>query len=74
MSEIGKLLIILGVVIVLIGALLLIAGKITWLGQLPGDIVIETGNLSCFFPIATSILISIALTIILNLLLRIINR
>jgi hypothetical protein len=74
MNEIGKLLIILGVVIVIIGALLLLAGKIPWLGRLPGDIVIQTGNISCFFPIATSILLSVILSILLQIAIYISRR
>ena len=74
MEEIGKLLIGLGIVIVVIGVILVIAGRVPWLGHLPGDIVIQTGNVSCLFPLATSILLSIVLTLVLNLLFRLLNR
>lgn len=43
-------------------------------GQLPGDIQIEWGNVSCFFPLATSIILSIILTVVLNLLIRLFNQ
>ena len=58
----GKMLILLGVFIILIGVLLVIGEKIPWIGRLPGDIVIRKEKFSFYFPITTSILISIILT------------
>ena len=69
MSQLGKILVGFGIVMILVGAILLVAGnlsgKVPWLGRLPGDIYIERGNWSFYFPLATSILISIILTLIL---------
>lgn len=62
---IGKLLIVVGVVLVALGALLLVAGRIPWLGRLPGDIVIERENFRFYFPLTTSILISVVVTLLL---------
>ncbi len=62
--QIGKLLIVLGAVIVVAGLLLTFSGKIPWLGRLPGDIIVRKRNFTFYFPIATSILISIILTLI----------
>jgi uncharacterized membrane protein YkgB len=59
----GKMLILLGVFIILIGLLLLIGEKIPWIGRLPGDIVIRKKNFTFYFPLATSILISIILSL-----------
>ncbi len=59
----GKMLILLGVFIILIGLFLLIGEKIPWLGRLPGDIIIRRKNFTFYFPIVTSILISIILTL-----------
>lgn len=67
MDEIAKWLILLGVVLVAVGAVIFLVGKIPGVGRLPGDIVIQNGNFTCFFPIATSILLSIVLTILLQL-------
>lgn len=64
-QPIGKILILLGVVIIIIGAVLLFAGKIPFLGKLPGDIYIKKDNYTVYIPIATSILLSIILSIIL---------
>jgi len=74
MDEMGKWLILLGVVFVAVGALVFLLGQIPGIGRLPGDIFIQRENFSCFFPLATSILLSIVLTIVLNLVLHIIRR
>jgi hypothetical protein len=52
----------LSVLIIVIGLLLLVGGKIPWIGRLPGDIIIKKEKFSFYFPITTSILISILLT------------
>jgi hypothetical protein len=70
MEEIGRILIAVGVGLGVIGTAILLIGRIPWVGRLPGDIIIQTENLSCLFPIATSILISIVLTVLLNLFLH----
>jgi uncharacterized membrane-anchored protein YitT (DUF2179 family) len=69
-AELGRILILVGVAVVIIGGLLLLAGRVPWLGRLPGDIRMERGNLTCFVPLATSIILSIILTIVLNVLIR----
>ena len=63
-QNIGKALIITGAVIALIGVILLLSGRIPWLGRLPGDILVERKNFTFYFPLATSILISILLTLL----------
>ena len=65
MPGFGKSLIVIGLVIAAIGLLLTLAGKIPWLGRLPGDIFIKRDNFSFYFPLATSILISIILSLLL---------
>jgi len=66
-GPLGKMLILLGVFIILIGVLLLIGEKIPWIGRLPGDIIIRKKNFTFYFPIVTSILISILLTLLFTL-------
>ena len=58
MSDVGRSLIILGLVIVLIGLVVSLAGKIPWLGRLPGDIAFKRGNVSFFFPLGSCLLLS----------------
>jgi len=65
--EIGKFLIIIGAVIVLLGALLWSGFGAGWLGRLPGDIRIERGNMAFYFPVVTCIIISIVLSLIFSL-------
>ena len=69
-GPLGKLLILLGVFIILVGVFLLIGDRIPWLGRLPGDIIIKKKNFTFYFPLATSILISIILTLIFTFLSR----
>ncbi len=66
-SGMAKLLITFGVFLALIGALLLLIGKIPYIGRLPGDIYIQRKNFSFYFPVVTCILLSILLTLIINL-------
>jgi hypothetical protein len=52
----------------MIGLILVLSGKISWIGRLPGDILIKKKNFTFYFPLATSILLSILLSLILYLL------
>jgi hypothetical protein len=70
MADIGRILIFLGLILALLGGIVLLAGKIPGLGRLPGDILIQRRNFTFYFPIATSILISIILSLIFWLLSR----
>ena len=69
MESIGRMILIIGVSLVLIGIVLIFGEKIG-LGRLPGDIYVQRGNFTFFFPIVSSLLISILLTIILRILRR----
>ncbi|WP_371369554.1 DUF2905 domain-containing protein [Sporomusa rhizae] len=66
----GKLLMLIGLILLIAGAVFHFGGKFLSLGRLPGDIHLEKGNFSFHFPIVTSIILSIVLTILLNLLSR----
>jgi hypothetical protein len=68
MPDLGKSLLITGAVIAAIGALLMLSGKIPWLGRLPGDIYIKRENFSFSFPLTTCILLSAVISFILWLL------
>jgi hypothetical protein len=65
MAPIGKMLVLLGGVIVGVGILLIFFDKIPYIGKLPGDISIKKDNFQFYFPLTTSILISIVLSLIL---------
>jgi len=62
--QLGKMLIVLGLVIAGVGLLFTLGGKIPWIGRLPGDIYIRRKNFTLYFPLATSLLISIILTLL----------
>jgi hypothetical protein len=64
MTSIGRLLMIAGAAMMILGALFSMGARLPWLGRLPGDIVIERPNFRFYFPIGTSILISIILSLI----------
>ena len=66
MADLGKILLGVGLVMVLLGGFLLFvsnfSGKVPWLGRMPGDIYIERGSWRFYFPLGTSILLSVVLT------------
>jgi hypothetical protein len=61
----GKLLIIVGIILVIAGVVVTYADKIPFLGKLPGDIAIERENFRFYFPVTTSIIVSILISIVL---------
>jgi uncharacterized membrane protein YkgB len=67
LGALGKMLILLGVLIIVVGFLLLIGEKVPWIGKLPGDIIIRKEKFSFYFPITTCIIISIILTLLFTL-------
>ncbi len=74
-STLGKWIVIVGLGLTLVGGVVWLVGKTGLpLGRLPGDIRIERGGFSFYFPLATSILVSIGLTILINVLARLFKR
>ncbi|RMH06752.1 MAG: DUF2905 domain-containing protein [Nitrospirae bacterium] len=74
-SDLGKMIILMGVMLVALGGILTLLGKwpsggLGWIGRLPGDILIKRDNFTFYFPLGTSILISIIGSLILYLLFR----
>ena len=69
-SSFGKILLVVGIVIALAGLAFMVGGKIPWLGRLPGDITLKGKNYTFYFPLATSIVVSIILSIIFYLINR----
>jgi predicted phosphohydrolase len=71
MADVGRMLVLLGVVLVVVGGLLWLGGaRLSFLGRLPGDMHVTRGNWSFYFPLTTSILLSVVLTLVLALLSR----
>ena len=69
LSSVGRVLLIAGAVIAVLGLILILAGR-GLLPRLPGDIAIQRESFRLYLPLGTSILVSIVLTVVLNLLLR----
>ena len=67
MNAIGKTLIFFGLLLAVVGLLLTFGSKLPWLGRLPGDIYINRGNFSFYFPLTTSIIVSVIITLVLYL-------
>ena len=70
MNEVGRLLIVLGITITVLGVVLALAGRIPGVGRLPGDVYIRRGNFTFYFPLATSIVASLVITLVMYLLNR----
>ncbi len=70
MSELGKLLVFVGGLIVVVGLVFIVGGRIPFLGRLPGDFSFSRGNTHIYFPLATSVVLSVILTLVLNLFFR----
>ncbi len=75
-DALGRMLIFFGIMLVVGGLLVLLLGRLglVGFGRLPGDIVIQRDNFSCFFPLTSMIILSIVLTLVLNLLARLLGR
>ena len=71
MSPLVRIIFLVGIGFIILGCVLYLAERLGLsLGQLPGDFRIQRGNLTCFFPLATTILLSVVLTILINLVIR----
>jgi cell division protein FtsW (lipid II flippase) len=64
MGTFGKILLLFGLILAAVGLLLIWSDKIPWIGRLPGDILIKKKNFTFYFPLATSLLISVILTLL----------
>jgi hypothetical protein len=69
----GKWLMLMGLALAAVGGLIWLGGKVPFLGRLPGDILIHKGNFTFYFPLITSLVVSLLLTILVNLVLRILR-
>ena len=70
MADIGRTLLVLGAVLLVVGFLFTLGSRIPGVGRLPGDIVYRKGNFTFYFPLVTSVLLSLVLTAILNFFFR----
>ena len=70
LDSLGKMLLLVGAIALILGIVLILAPKIPYVGRLPGDILVRRGNFTLYLPLVTMVLASVALTVILNLVLR----
>ena len=66
-SNLGRLLVIGGVLLAAVGVVVLLAGKVPFLGRLPGDIVYHKGGTTFYFPLVTCLVLSVILSLLLSL-------
>ncbi len=67
MQDLGRLLIVFGAVVMIAGVMLLVAPRLPWLGKLPGDILVRRDQFTFYFPVVTCVVVSIVLTVLLNI-------
>jgi hypothetical protein len=67
MEGLGKTLIFIGIVLIAFGVIFSLGGKIPWLGNLPGDITIQRERFTFYFPLATCLLISVLISLVVYL-------
>ena len=65
MNDLGRLLVVFGLIIVAAGVLVMLVGRVPGIGRLPGDVHVQRGNWTFSFPLGTSILLSLVLTLVL---------
>jgi Protein of unknown function (DUF2905) len=65
MPELGRALVVMGIVLALVGLVLVFVDRVPWIGRLPGDVHVQRGNWSLYVPLGTSIVLSVVLTLIL---------
>ncbi|PIS29017.1 DUF2905 domain-containing protein [Candidatus Saganbacteria bacterium CG08_land_8_20_14_0_20_45_16] len=69
-ESLGRLILYIGVILVLIGGFFILVGRVPWFGRLPGDFIYRREGLTIFLPITTMVLVSLVLTLLLNIVWR----
>jgi hypothetical protein len=70
LGDLGRWLVVFGGFMIVMGILLMVLGRLPWPGRLPGDIVIKRDNFVFYAPLGTMILLSVVLTVLLNIIFR----
>ncbi len=69
-SDLGRYVLLAGLVLAALGGLLMLVGRVPWLGRLPGDVVWQWGNTTVYVPLGTMVALSIVLSVVINLIAR----
>jgi hypothetical protein len=67
LEPLGRALVVIGLFITVLGAIMILTPRVPWLGRLPGDIVIQRDDLTIYIPITTMLVVSVVLSVVLNL-------
>jgi hypothetical protein len=70
MPDLGRTLVVLGIAVAVVGLVLMVAPSIPWLGKLPGDVHVRGERFTFYFPIVTCLVVSVVLSVIMNLFFR----
>jgi hypothetical protein len=74
LDALGRILLVLGAFLAALGVILLVVSRVPAAGRLPGDFSLRWGNVSCYFPLATGVVLSILLTLVLNVILWLLRK
>ena len=74
LDNVGRLLVVVGLVVVAAGLLFMLAGRVPFLGRLPGDFHWERDGVSVYAPLASGLLVSVVLSVLLTLVMNVLNR
>lgn len=69
-EALGRMILYIGIIMVLIGGFFILAAQVPWFGRLPGDLSFRAGGVKIYLPVTTMILVSLALTLLLNIIWR----
>ncbi|MBH51906.1 MAG: hypothetical protein CL785_01965 [Chloroflexi bacterium] len=71
--EIGKIIILCGIILVILGSMVILGGKYNIIGKMPGDLLLDKENIKIYFPITSMLIISLIITLIYNIIYRILK-
>tara|TARA_B100001750_G_C15283198_1_gene483508 strand:- start:220 stop:438 length:219 start_codon:yes stop_codon:yes gene_type:complete len=71
--EIGRIIILCGIILVILGSMVILGGKYNIIGKMPGDLLLDKENIKIYFPITSMLLISLTITIVYNIINRILK-
>ena len=71
--EIGRIIMLCGIILVILGSMVILGGKYNIIGKMPGDLLLDKENIKIYFPITSMLLISLTITIVYNIINRILK-
>ena len=74
LADLGRIVLIIGIALAVMGGLLLLLSRVPGIGRLPGDVIIRSDGITCVIPLATMLIVSLLLTILVNVILALLRR